>query len=344
MGLWLMIGLLGCQPTTEVLITGGQTPARDAQPVQDAAPASMDATLDSISDAMAVDADGMNPPRDPSVMGTFTVENLSARVSTRNFSDVGVELFVPEGSGDMPLVIFTTGIFVGIDGYRGLGTYLASHGFAVGFPVQVCSFLNCPIQALANQAEEVAEGLALVPGLGSRISSVGYMGHGVGASIAMTAASNGSGGGTVLALLPNNLGEPRGTGYTADYPDLRERVPLLGPTGLFGVRGGVNCISSDRDSDRLVPFVLDLPQRVYWRWQEPGVTWVDVLSEPSACFELCARVCLSPSEQYAEFHQSVKTFMVAFFLQALAGEDMEAWLNPADDGLLSRFGWAASGP
>lgn len=333
----------GCQPTTEVRITGGDAPQRDAQPTPDAAPTAMDATIDAISDAMPLDADAMSPPRDPSVMGTFTVENLSARVSTRNFSDVGVELFVPEGSGDMPLVIFTTGIFVGIDGYRGLGTYLASHGFAVGFPVQLCSFVNCLIQALANQAEEVAEGLALYPGLGSRISSVGYMGHGVGASIAMTAASNGSGGGTVLALLPNNLSDLRGTGYSAAYPDLRERVPLLGPTGLFGVRGGVNCISSDRDSERLVPFVRDLPQHVYWRWQEPGVTWVDVLSEPLACDDLCARVCLSPSEQYTEFHQSVKTFMVAFFTQALLGEDMEAWLNPDEESILIRFGWTASG-
>jgi hypothetical protein len=309
----------------------------------DAAPTVMDATIDAISDAMPLDADAMSPPRDPSAIGPFTVENLSARVPTRSFPDVGVELFVPEGLGEIPLVMFTTGIFVGLDGYRGLGTYLASHGFAVGFPVQICGVVNCQIQALANQTVEVAESLVSVADFGSGVSSVGYMGHGVGASIAMTAASNGSGGAAVLALLPNNLSDPRSAGFNVNYPDLRERVPSLGPTGLLGARGGVNCISSERDSDRLVPFVLDLPQHVYWRWQESGVTWVDVLSEPLACDDLCERVCLSPSEQYTEFHQSVKTFMVAFFAQALLGEDMEAWLNPDEDSILSRFGWIASG-
>ena len=345
----LWIGLIplamACSSSTEIRVSGGAT---------------LDAQADSImvpaADAVVADAgvpDASPPSRNPSEMGGYTVENRSLRVSVGDDDQtIGVELFLPEGMDDFPLVIFTRGLVVGSDGYRGLAGYAASHGFAVGFPIFECSFGQCPIATRANESIQVAEALGGILSRETpsrRITSVGYMGHGVGASIAIAAGSATPVGQAVLVLMPNNLSDYSGgwTGppvYNDEYPDLRDRIPGLESAGLFGAPSAGSPVEpAEKGSERLARSVRELPRHVHWRWLEPDIAWMDVLSDPSVCVESCLMSYGPTSPNYDEVQRSIKTLMVAFFAQALLGEDMEAWLNPEDPDMMNSFEWSPEG-
>jgi len=334
----LWIGLIplamACSSSTEIRVSGGGT--LDAQP---------DSIMVPVADAGVADASPS--PRNPSEMGEYAVENRSLLVPVEDgAATIGVELFLSEGADDLPLVIFTVGPLVNIDAYRGLATYLASHGFAVGFPVYECTVWGCPVVASAATSAAVAAALvdgASLEAIGRRISSVGYVGHFAGASIAITAASLSREGKPVLALLPYDISVTEAVDFDAEYPDLRERIPHVASAGLLSWRGNeADCFTAELASRRLGISVRELPRHVHWEWRLEGTAWVDVLSEPAACV-ICEERCLSPSPQYDEVQRSVKTLMAAFFAQALLGEDMEPWLNPEDPNLLNSFGWISEG-
>ncbi len=341
--------LVGCHqgPVVQVQGGGNTPPPRDA--------ATHDTSLGGDVDGSADGA--ITPSWDPSLPGPHEVMTKSLRLSIPGVSidDTSAETYFPQDVSEAPLIVFNGAYSAPHSAYASLANHLASHGFIVAFPNDLCVPTSC-IQTLAAYISRlVAASLAGEDGsrsealryLGIRVSGAGFMGHGIGGKIAILASvAREDEVGTwapVLSLNPLNLRAPSGEYTPTYYPNALGVVHRLPLYGVFGSTHEGECLGND-----LLPsstdFIFGDGQTVY-EWLSAEAQWADFLSEPGACGDHC-EVCGWASDAHTEAQAASRAFSTAFFALTLQdNSEAEALLyGPAAWGDVTHNKYEAPAP
>jgi dienelactone hydrolase len=208
-----------------------EAPAEDTELAVDTEP---DATPDSDPTPPA------GPLRDPSETGPFSIVASSPSPTLSTRTRVPLRVFLPEGDGPFPVVVFTHGFQLTSANYRSYGRHLASWGYVVIMPDLPGSLISAPTHVeLADELIALLDWIEASPdALQAKADpgSLGMAGHSMGGKLSLLVATMDERVDAVFGVDPVDAG---GNPFFEDpvgYPSVTpERMPdLLVPLGMVG--------------------------------------------------------------------------------------------------------------
>ena len=160
----------------------------------------------------------MTPPSDPASSGlmTFTVVETIA-------GGLDSTIYLPDGDGPFPVVVFTHGFQLSPIDYVSYGEHLASWGYVAVLPQFPGNILSSPTHAeLSDSVTDVLDWIESDPtALGgiADSSALALAGHSLGGKIALLVAAQDERPDAVFAIDPVDSGPPTG-GNAVDYPSV----------------------------------------------------------------------------------------------------------------------------
>ena len=178
--------------------------------------------------------DTSEPAPNPGALGEWTVSMLSS-------TEVDAEIYLPNGDGPFPLVLFSPGFQLSSVEYRSYAEHLASWGYITALVSFEDSLFGGPTHnemqlTLADMMDWFTSDPDVLEGTADNDSLV-LMGHSMGGKLSLLRASYDTRVNAVVGVDPVDAAPPFG-GSATDYPSVApERMGLISaPILLFGER------------------------------------------------------------------------------------------------------------
>ena len=289
---------------------------------------------------------GTNPgsSEDLSQAGTYPVKTESNVVQYKNGSaqaKIPVNIYLPEGVGPFPVVVFLDGFNLGADAYASYGKHLASWGIAAvvtDMPANVfggkthVDVYNYTTTVVDWIEKEGANPLSKFSGK-LDTSKIGVAGHSLGGKIALYFAINDKRASAVFAIDPVDATPPFTQPSPSDYPSaapelmgqLTVPVVLVGET-TNGQGGGFSPACAPLE---------DNFQQYYAAATSPaleiefvGASHFSFLDNPNCAF-ICG-TCPKGSDNPNITRAMTQKYMIAFFKRNFFKDaNYTSWLNGA---------------
>jgi len=339
----VVVAALGCGDDSSPATDAGPASRVDASTgdaggvVADDAGTAVDAGSSDAGSATA-DAGPITPGGDPTMPGAAAVTESSDDV-VRGDRTTPVVAYVPAGAGPFPLVLFAPGFQLESSRYAALCERVASHGFVVVRADPPASLFGVSHTAMRDDMAAVLD-WALAGSLPVDSTRVGAMGHSLGGKVSTMLAGADARVTALLGIDPVNGGMPSfipggDPTYTADLPDVVPEVTaaLTIPVGYLGETtngsggvGGMACAPTDQNFQTFYEGSTSAPYAAEWDFT--GADHMDFVPDKAGCGFTCS-ACTAGTADESAVLAGTYTLAVAFFRQALVGEDMNAWLTGA---------------
>jgi len=319
LGLFAVILVIGCDDT--VAGNDDATPGPDAG-TPDARVS--DGTVDGVAPGADAAPDaGSTEVSDPAEAGAHTASTSSASVTLGEHT-IPLTLYLPDGAGPFPVVVFTHGFVLSPSLYDSYGTHLASWGYVVVMPALPGSMFN---PTTHRELKEILRSLldwldteGPAPGgvFGGRANPawLGMAGHSMGGKISLLVTTEDSRPLAVFGVDPvDSAGGPLGSD-PVDYPSVTpELMPQITvPLGLLG-----ETVNGDGGSmgQACAPFE-DNFQQYYQHASSPaleievlGANHMSFLDDPN-CGVTCS-MCTAGTDDPAVTRLVTRRYLTAFF-------------------------------
>jgi len=205
---------------------------------------------DETADAGPDGADELVVVRDPALAGDLSWTESEAEVGIDTV-DIPLSIYLPEGAGPFPVVVFHHGFQLAPDLYTSYGEHLASWGYVVVFPAMPGGLFDSPnhrelkeyLLAILDWLDDNAADQQGPLGGKADMSILGLAGHSMGGKIALLAASEDDRPLGVFGVDPvDAAGGPMNTvgpDYPSVTPELMDQITV--PLGLLGETVNATC-------------------------------------------------------------------------------------------------------
>lgn len=235
---------LGCGGTARIGAPDDeQPPTEDSEAPAETDPAETDPTDSEPDDSEPSDTDPNAPPAallDPSATGpfSFTTATPTPTLSTR--TRLLVRVFLPDGPGPFPIVVFTHGFQLTSSDYRSYGRHLASWGYVVLMPDLPGSLLDAPThlelaEELTALLDWASAGPTVLQGRADP-GSVALAGHSMGGKLSFLVATTDDRVDAIFGVDPVDAGGNPFFEDPVNYPSVTpERMDDIDvPIGMVG--------------------------------------------------------------------------------------------------------------
>ncbi len=227
-------------------------------------------------------------------------------------------LFLPQGEGPFPIILFSPGFLLSGRDYQKIGTYLAEQGFAVALLSYRFSLFSPDHRALV---QDLLFSIQRLLELEIRLDpqKIGLLGHSLGGKISLLAASEEPRVRAVAALDPVDAGPP-GQGPSERFPLARESLDIVHiPILLIGaelggkVRFGSPCAPEEANFQR----IWERARGPAWAINQLGAGHMDYLDNPN-CGLLCTFCAPGKNPDLSRSHAQryLALFFKAFLVEA----------------------------
>ena len=331
---------------------GGTIRGRGDPGAQDAGPPTVDSAVSDLGATADLGTDDTNPapttPADPGASGGLTFVKTSSEVQNAGKS-IPLELYLPEGSGPFPVLVFTHGFQLGPDQYASYGEHLASWGYVVVMPALPGGLLG-PVGAPSHR-EQKEHTVALLDWIEANASAaggaldgkadatrIGLAGHSMGGKISLLVATEDERPKAVFGVDPVDAAGGPMPGSPADYPSVTPELmdKLAIPLGLLGETtnatcSGFMCQACAPEDDNFHQYYVHATGPAV-EIEILGANHMSFLDNPSCGF-VCS-VCPRGNDDPAQSRLLARRYLTAFFevflkeeavlLSHLNGADMQA--------------------
>jgi dienelactone hydrolase len=263
-----------------------------------------------------------------------TTASAELVVGTGLFPDkTTMTIYLPEGPGPFPVIVFHHGFQLGTDQYVSYGQHLASWGYVVVMPQMPGGLIGGPNHRelavyLQKVLDWVGQNASVVDGPfagKADASHIGLAGHSMGGKISMLTASQDARPRAIFGIDPvDAAGSPlpvSATDYPSVTPELMPRIMV--PLGLLGELTNASCTGFMCQA--CAP-AADNFQQYYENAVAPalqieivGANHMSFVDNPD-CGLTCS-VCPAGTDDHATTQLLTRRSMTAFFNVFLRGED-----------------------
>lgn len=260
---------------------------------------------------------------DPALPGPLPVTTVDADVDAPSVgTSFSTRCFLPAGdAGPWPLVTLAHGFQLPGSQYYVSADHLASFGFVVCVPDYEAGMFS------PNHRKNAQEIVAVIDWATSPASplagvvdpqKVGAAGHSLGGKVSVIAASMDARITAVLGLDPIDSAT---NCNPTDCPDASSLLPLPIPTAFLGettdAQGGFQpCAPADDNFATFYAAASAPSVQVHI----DGANHMSFLDDPGACGFVCS-FCNTPTRDHAEVTSLARSYLAAFFLRHLLGEN-----------------------
>ena len=259
---------------------------------------------------------------DPAQPGPFAVENVDATVyASAAGTSFTTRCFVPVGPGAFPLVTVAHGFQLPGSQYYTSAIHLAAFGFVVCVPDYPAGMIS---PNHAKNAQEIVATIDWALSSASPIAAkvdgdhIGATGHSLGGKVSVLAASIDA---RIVAVLGLDPVDSATMCNPTDCPDASDRLPLAIPTGFLGettdASGGFQPCAPSADNFETFYASASSPSI---KVHIDGANHMSFLDDPDSCGLTCS-FCQTPTRGHDEVIALTRSYLAAFFLRYLAGDD-----------------------
>ena len=238
---------------------------------------------------------------------------------------IPLAVFLPEGSGPFPVVIFTHGFMLTPADYTSYGQHLASWGYLVVMPDLPGDMFSPETHtALEGMLSAIIDWLASGPLAASAdLAHLAMSGHSMGGKISLLLASADARPIALFAVDPVDAAGGPGTSDSPDYPSVApELMPSITiPLALLGetvnASGGLGTPCAPADNNFHQYYLAATSPAI--EIEIVGASHMSFLDNPN-CGLTCA-ACPAGSDDQANTRKLTRRYMTAFFNVFVRGQD-----------------------